>query len=167
MSSCDHCGKFVLFGTRRGDRVYCGGRCATFDPLVTLAREIPEAQVRELVQRWRNEPCPRCKGAGPVDLHTSHKVHSFLVMTQWSSARLVACVSCGRRQQFGHLAYSLLLGWWGLPWGLLVTPIQVVRNLGGLVRPAGRERPSPAFERTVRRIMAQHAMDAAHQDSAA
>lgn len=26
---------------------------------------------------------------------------------------------------------SLLLGWWGLPWGLILTPVAIVTNLAG------------------------------------
>ncbi len=30
-----------------------------------------------------------------------------------------------------YILLSLLLGWWGFPWGLIYTPMVVVQNLGG------------------------------------
>lgn len=155
MSACNHCGKFILFGGRRvEDRVYCGAGCAAHDQELTLSRQIPAEQVREQMQRLRLAPCPRCKGPGPVDVHASHKVHSFLVMTQWSRPQVIGCRRCGLRRQFGHLFYSAVLGWWGFPWGLVMTPVQVVRNIGGIVRARGAHASSPEFEQVVRRLMA-------------
>lgn len=165
MASCDQCGRSILFGgKRREDRLYCSTRCASHDAEIVFARAIPEPQVRELVQRWRNEPCPQCKGPGPVDLWTSHKVHSFGFMTQWSSPQRVSCRHCGRKRQLGHAFYSLMLGWWGVPWGLVMTPVQIGRNITGLFRNRAAEGATPEFENVVRRMMARQ-IQAHHQAS--
>jgi hypothetical protein len=167
MASCDQCGRSVLFGGKRlGDRFYCGANCAQFDAEIEFGRTLPDAQVRELMQRWRNEPCPQCQGPGPVDVRSSHKVHSFLFMTQWSSPQRVSCQPCARKRQLGHAFYSLLLGWWGFPWGLVMTPVQIGRNIAGMAGDKAAEHSTPEFEQLVRRSMARQLL-AHHQDSGA
>jgi hypothetical protein len=44
----------------------------------------------------------------------------------------VVCRPCGVKSQLGNAALSLLTGWWGIPWGLIMTPIQVTRNIVGM-----------------------------------
>jgi hypothetical protein len=46
------------------------------------------------------------------------------------------------------LAYSALLGWWGMPFGLIITPYQLTRKVAGMLR--GADRPSPDFIRVMR-----------------
>ena len=41
--------------------------------------------------------CPQCDGPGPVDVHTSYRVYSVVMMTSWSSRPLVACARCGTK----------------------------------------------------------------------
>jgi hypothetical protein len=45
--------------------------------------------------------------------------------------------------------FSLFLGWWGFPWGLLVTPVQVVSNLVGYFGGAKSTEPSKELYRLV------------------
>ena len=93
--------------------------------------------------------CPQCQGPGPVDIHTSHKVYSALAFTRWSSHPVMACRSCGRKQQLKHAIFSFALGWWGFPFGLVITPVQVIRNIGGMIGLGGPDpsTPSPALAR--------------------
>lgn len=52
----------------------------------------------------------------------------------------------GQRAAFASLPYcliSLLLGWWGVPWGFLLTPVALWNNLAG-GRNVEAEEPSPA-----------------------
>jgi hypothetical protein len=149
----------MLFGGARvGNRRYCGKACAARDGVLQLAREMPADLVRKTAQAWRNGACPHCKKSnGPIDVYADHRVHSMVLMTQWRTRRTVCCRRCGRRRQLGSAAYSLGLGWWGFPWGLLVTPIQVGRNLAGAFQAAPASH-SPDFERVVREQLARQAM---------
>lgn len=94
-------------------------------------------------------PCPKCQGPGPIDVHVAHKVWSALFLTQWSSAPQVSCRACGLKSQAAGAAFSMLLGWWGIPWGLLFTPIQIGRNVYGMTR-AESLRPSAQLEKIIR-----------------
>lgn len=156
MSDCNSCGKFILFGGRKLDGYqYCGSACANSHSLLRAAERVPQDAIQQLVEQWRNGPCPRCKRqAGAVDVYVWHRVHSLVLYTQWSTIRSVCCRRCGRRDQVVGVLYCTALGWWGFPWGILVTPVQIVRNLAAICRrpPA---RASTEFERVVRRQLAQ------------
>jgi hypothetical protein len=52
------------------------------------------------------------------------------------------------RQLAGAIS-SLLVGWWGFPWGLIYTPVQIVRNIGALKNPPDPSRPSDALRKSV------------------
>ena len=83
-----------------------------------------------MAKLWQGQ-CPKCHGPGPVDLYKSFRVHSLVFMTQWKTLPQIACRSCGRKAQLTDALYSLALGWWGFPWGLLMTPVQIGRNIAG------------------------------------
>jgi hypothetical protein len=53
---------------------------------------------------------------------------------------------------------SLLLGWWGFPWGVLVTPLQLGRNVIGFFSVPEPTSPSPALENMLRLQLAAEAM---------
>ena len=56
------------------------------------------------------------------------------------------------------LLSSTLLGWWGFPWGLLVTPMQIARNISALTRRPDPLTPSPELLRAARIHIATQAV---------
>jgi hypothetical protein len=101
--------------------------------------------------------CPVCGGPGPVDVFASYRVHSAVVVTTWKSLPRISCRGCATKSQLAGALYCFLLGWWGIPWGLVLTPIQIVRNLAGLTKDADRSRPSKLLEAVVRARLASEA----------
>ena len=155
MTKCDYCGSTILFGgTRDAERRYCNATCAAQGTLAARSREVPEEAVRAEVARIHRGPCPQCNGAGPVDVQTSYRVWSALYVTRWSSRPQVACRRCGTKARIADTLFSLVLGWWGFPWGLLITPVQIVRNVSGLFRASASGSPSPQLAGMVRLHMA-------------
>jgi len=61
----------------------------------------------------------------------------------------------------GRRSVLPVLGWWGFPWGLILTPIQVGRNLVGVARPPEASKPSPQLEKVLRIAMARQTVTAA------
>ena len=58
---------------------------------------------------------------------------SFLVITLKRSSE-ITFVRPGQSAFAAHLPYtvlSLLLGWWGFPWGFIYTPMVLIQNLAG------------------------------------
>jgi len=97
-----------------------------------------------------------------VDLHTSYKVWSAVLVTRWSSHPQISCRACGVKAKLEGLLFSAFLGWWGIPWGPLLTPIQLGRNLVGLSRRA-LSAPSAGLVAAVRANLASQIVTRSHQ----
>ncbi len=63
-------------------------------------------------------PCDRC-GAEPSRIVELMKVTSFVVFTQHRRWHEGLCRTCCQKAAGQALAQSALLGWWGIPWGLM------------------------------------------------
>ncbi len=159
MASCSACGTTILFGgTRDGDLRFCNAGCSRKGFLVRVASQIPPDAIRETATAIYHGRCPRCEGPGPVDVHTSYRVWSALLLTSWQSRPQISCRSCGRKSQAADAVFSLFLGWWGFPWGFLVTPVQVGRNIAGMFSRRGEHAPSKELEQAAGMAMASHAI---------
>lgn len=151
MTNCDYCGTGILFGGKReGNLRFCNTRCQQGGAFLALSRQVSDTQVQEMLWKVHQGTCPKCGGSGPVDVHTSYRVWSALVLTNWSNSLQVSCRSCGLKKQLADSAFSLALGWWGFPWGLIMTPIQVGRNLVRAARPPEISKPSAQLEKAIR-----------------
>lgn len=160
MAACGACGTTILFGgAKLGDERYCNGRCAQRGQLLSISRQIPPDVVGNSVSKVHRGACPKCHGPGPVDVHTSYRVWSALVLTRWQSSPQISCRSCGVKAQLGDALFSLVLGWWGIPWGLILTPVQIVRNLAGAMKNESETGPSPKLENAVRISLAASAVN--------
>jgi len=159
MAKCDYCGSTIIFGGKRqGNLRFCNANCSARGTLLAISRQVPENIVNEAVLRVHQGLCPKCGGAGPVDVHVQHQVWSALVLTSWKSTPQISCRSCGVKSQLGGSALSLVLGWWGFPWGLLVTPVQIGRNVVGMLRGPDPLQPSAKLEKAVRMSIASQAV---------
>src|SRR5262249_41077293 len=96
--------------------------------LLSVAQQLPSDVVEQQVAKVHQGACPKCGGRGPVDIHTVYKVWSALVLTSWLNTPQLSSRSCAKRSQTGGALFSLLLGWWGFLWGLVMTPVQITRN---------------------------------------
>jgi hypothetical protein len=47
------------------------------------------------------------------------------------------------------LAFSLFCGWWGFPWGLILTPVQVTRNIVAMCGGPDSSQPSVDLRKIV------------------
>ncbi len=151
MPKCDYCGTTIFFGgAREGNLRFCNNQCRNAGVLLAFSQQIPESLIHQKVWEVHRGICPKCGGLGPVDVHTSYRVWSALFLTSWSSRPQMSCRSCGIKSQLGNAAFSLALGWWGFPWGFLVTPVQVGRNLIGAARGPDPSQPSAQLEKFVR-----------------
>ena len=111
-----------------------------------MANDIPFEVVDEAMLNVHRGDCPLCEGPGPVDVHMSHEVWSALVMTSWKSIPHICCQSCGQKKRLVSLLGSLLLGWWGFPWGIIMTPIQIIRNIVDMVALPDTSEPSMSWK---------------------
>jgi hypothetical protein len=155
MASCNSCGATVIFGGKRsGNYRFCSDKCMAAGKLLSAANQIQPDILERHVHDVHQGRCPRCAGHGPVDVHTSHRVWSALFLTSWKSTPQISCRACGLKSQAIGATSSLLLGWWGLPWGIIITPIQVLKNLVGMASHRKGQAPSPQLRQQVRLILA-------------
>jgi len=155
MAKCDYCCSTIIFGGKNDvNGRFCNQKCQSRGGLLAISRQLPDATVQDQLLKTHQGRCPRCQGPGPVDVHVSHKVWSALVLTSWSSAPQISCRACGMKSQATGALFSLFLGWWGFPWGLILTPVQIGRNLFGMAHTPESSHPSPQLEKTVRMSLA-------------
>jgi hypothetical protein len=168
MAKCDFCGSTILLGGKRdGELRFCNDRCREHGALIALAKQVPDELVHQRTWAIHQSRCPRCQGEGPVDVHVSHRVWSALLLTSWSSRPQVCCRACGVKGQARDALFSLALGWWGLPFGLFVTPIQIVRNIAAMLHAPDSSQPSERLERIVRVTLASQAIAMQSEQKAA
>lgn len=164
MASCAYCSTTILFGGKRnGDLRFCNDKCEQKGALALIADQLSPADVASYIGSVHRGSCPECSGPGPVDVHTSYRVWSALLLTQWSSRPLVSCSRCGTKQKLGDTAFSLFLGWWGFPWGILMTPVQLGRNIFALLKGPDPASPSPALEKILRLHLAAQTIERERQ----
>lgn len=148
MASCTNCDKTILFGGfRESHGRYCSKRCR-HQGILLNGIKLPPELVEQQLGALRQSNCPSCKGPGPVDMHHTHTIWSAIYLTSWRSVGHVCCQRCGRKKQLGAALQSMLLGWWGIPWGLIITPVQIAKNISGMRQPAA-DQPSPALRKHV------------------
>ena len=155
---CTYCGTVILLGgvKEEGGR-FCNEACRASSRVEAAVQHIPPELVARAVSETAAGNCPVCAGTGPVDVFTSHRVYSAVYVTSWRSQPRISCRGCATKAQLGALLYSLLLGWWGIPWGFVMTPVQIFRNLNGLRQDPDPQRSAPLFESLVRLRLAREA----------
>ena len=84
----------------------------------------------------------------------------FLSFRFQSSVFYIPPLHGGGAMSLRAVAYSmcsLFLGAWGIPWGLLMTPTQILRNVAGLAMPPAPEQPSRELLEQMRLFLAEGA----------
>jgi hypothetical protein len=157
MATCASCGNSILWGgVRLNGRRYCGQKCCSQDEFGRLAASIPEQAVKIEAKKIRNGHCPVCsRRGGEIELRKSYKAISYLIMTRWGEYPIISCSSCHRKKILGDLILTLCFGWWGFPWGLIITPVQLIRNISAFATDTKTSEPSQELCAAVRTMMAQ------------
>jgi len=150
MAKCGYCGStIVIGGVRAGEQRFCNQKCLQGAYILSVTKNVPpEVLDRQVEEIWRGN-CPKCRSLGPVDVHKVHEVWSALVLTRWTTNAQVSCRSCATKRQLGGVAFSFFFGWWGFPWGLILTPVQITRNVIGMSRGPDAARPSEDLRKLV------------------
>lgn len=163
MVNCASCNTLILFGGTRGPGgTYCNQSCMEKAALLESV-EIPNEVLNEHLFAIHSGPCPVCNGPGPVDVHLTHFVWSVVFLTRSTSKPALSCRSCARKSQAFASVGSLLVGWWGIPWGLVWTPVQVGRNIAAILRSGNSQIPSEELENMVRIRLVQLALEAGQE----
>jgi hypothetical protein len=148
---CAYCETRILFGGKRhGDVRFCNETCYQAGIRLFASHSLRDEAVTQRVWALFNGPCPQCGGPGPVDVHVSHRIVSAVLFSSWSNRPALTCRACARTARMRDAAVSLGLGWWALPWGVIMTPVQIARNVAGLLHRPLTDQPSAQLEKLVR-----------------
>ena len=155
MKKCAVCGTTILFGpVRSGEHVYCGYECRDKGQFEQQTAIVPDEIAVAMAMKINMGDCPKCGGPGPVDVQYAYTVWSVFVLMSCKSNPEVSCVSCGRKAKFGAILFSFGLGWWGLPFGFIITPIQILRNFFGMFGGPVHGNPSPDLQPIAKLMLA-------------
>jgi hypothetical protein len=143
MAQCSYCGSTIIFGgVREGNLQFCNARCLESGYPLIIAQDIPRELAESKAWEIHSGSCPRCGGEGPIDVHKSYKIWSAIYHSSWKCEPNICCRKCGVRLQLKSMVFSFFLGWWGLPAGFLVTPIQIGKNIYHIFCPPSKLHPS-------------------------
>lgn len=62
----------------------------------------------------------------------------------------MSCRRCAVKSQLGGIAQSAAHGSWGCPWGLIATPVPIVRNVVATFSAPSRHEPSDRLRAVAR-----------------
>jgi len=144
MGPCYTCKRTVAFGgvKEHGFR-FCSKAChAQKSAFIDSVAAVPATSIEAEALKIRNGLCAKCGRPGHIEFHKSIFVWSAILITRTSERTFIGCTRCARKSQALSSAGTLLLGWWGIPFGLLFTPAALAANLYHMVRSGPRDRPS-------------------------
>ena len=79
MARCASCGETILFGgVTQGNLRFCNAACQSKGQVLAAAAVVPEQAAHANARELHQSNCPKCKGPGPIDVHTSYWVWSAL-----------------------------------------------------------------------------------------
>ena len=139
------CGQaFWVSDAEVGTRVLC----PTCGLEIVAAGEEGAAPVRERAEPKVTVPeriaCRLCDADGAVPVEMM-RVISFVVITSPKRWRETLCPSCARRRLLVETMITTFCGWWGLPFGLVFTPLAIALNLRSLSRHSDLRGPLGVF----------------------
>ena len=100
----------------------------------------------QITDQKRNEPAPRVRGLGqltPGEVHDAVAAGARFIVYEYCISLLAASLRGrsaiwfrrpGQGRRWPGVPYtflSLLLGWWGVPWGFIYTPLAIFTNMRG------------------------------------
>lgn len=149
---CDFCGSSARLSAvlNEGQR-FCSKACLRKARLLEVSEDIPAEAIYRHAVAIKNGSCPECRQSGSrTEVRTYHRVWSIGLFTQWTHRTHICCHACGRKTNFGSIMFCVLFGWWSVPWGLVMTPAQIMANITQMLKPMADPEPSEALVQAAR-----------------
>lgn len=152
MKKCSTCNKRILFGSKKVlTEIYCTSKCQEVGLRNASVGFLSEETLLGRLKSLHQGACPKCNGVGPNDIQTHYSIWSLIYITSHKSVPEVCCKSCGIKKKLGGLFFSLFFGWWGIPFGIILTPIQIIRNIIALFHLPSSDRVSKGLNDYIRK----------------
>ena len=93
----------------------------------------------------RDLPCPVCGSTtDKLNATITATVISFVVMSTYRKEMKIACPQCMDKLNNNATMKTAIMGWWGLPWGLIRTPQALLFN-NKMKKQNGNPEPNDLF----------------------
>ncbi len=159
MKKCSACGKRIALGGEAFvDQLYCNEKCRKAGLLEASERYLSHDIIMERVMDIHHGPCPMCGKEGPNDVQWHYTVWSAIFVTSHKDQPDICCRGCGIKKKWSGVLFSGTLGWWGFPFGLLLTPAQLVRNFVSMAKSPVHGKPSRELMDMIRMEMGAMAL---------
>lgn len=91
-------------------------------------RVLSAGEIEEYCALIQAAPCPICySSTTPLNATVTSKVSSFIFLTTWKEELVIACPNCLDKLTESATSHSIIVGWWGLPWGIIRT-VKAIRS---------------------------------------
>lgn len=91
---------------------------------------VNDTQLHDYLSLIRDQACPICGDKSQqLNAALSTTVISAIIFTHYKKAFSIGCPACLRKANQTATLKTALLGWWGIPWGLIRTPQALVKNI--------------------------------------
>ncbi|MBA3929960.1 MAG: hypothetical protein C0521_10290 [Xanthomonas sp.] len=156
---CYSCGTTVAFGGVKDQGfVFCNKQCHVRKAhFLRDIAAVPDKDATAEAQRIKAGRCHHCGKNGGVDIHRSVFVWSAILITRTQENKLIGCSGCARKKQALDTLGTVALGWWGIPFGLILTPLGLLMNLGQMISSSTKEQPSKYLTQYARERLARSA----------
>ncbi|WP_419701777.1 hypothetical protein [Mucilaginibacter sp. NFX135] len=91
---------------------------------------IDDTQLHSYISLIRSQSCPTCGDTSQqLNAALSGTVISIIIFIHYKKAFSIGCPACLKKTNQAATLKTALLGWWGLPWGLIRTPEALIKNI--------------------------------------
>ena len=93
-------------------------------------KELTDSELIELKSKISKLACPECgQSNSPLIGTLIREVKSLVVFTHYTKTPIIVCPTCADKRRKNAIITTVLLGWWGIPWGLFRTPHAIISSL--------------------------------------
>lgn len=120
--SCDYCNSSATYKPvlDSGQR-FCSVDCLNNTRLSEISEDIPGREIILHAKELKSSECPKCHiKDNNVEARKYHTIISIVFLSFISDKTHICCISCGRKTNFFAIVYCFFLGWWGIPFGIIV-----------------------------------------------
>jgi hypothetical protein len=109
-------------------------------------RVLSEAEVEGYCALIQAVPCPICHSSTtPLNATITNKVSSFIFLATWKEELAIACPNCLDKLSESATSHSIIVGWWGIPWGIIRT-IKAINSNKKMARSHHVQSPNSALK---------------------
>lgn len=92
-------------------------------------KEYSLEEIKSYAEFLRVLPCSICRSSKEkLNGTIIYTVISFVLFSSYGAEPIIACPDCLDKKNKNAIISTVLLGWWGIPWGFLKTPLYIYRN---------------------------------------